>query len=321
MVSLPTPSSPTVDAIYAAYEAAADHGYREHLGASLIGAGCERSIWYTFRWATRARHTGRLLRLFETGNLAEDRFVGDLRRIGVTVLDVDPSTGRQWKLRDASGHFGGSMDGVALGLLEAPRTWHVCEFKTHSAKSFAKLKANGVEASKPLHWAQMQAYMHLAGLDRAFYLAVCKDTDALYQERIPHDAEAGLRILAKAERIIGAARPPTRISDDPAWWECRFCDHHAVCHGGAVPERHCRSCLHATPVADGAWHCARHENTLSRRDQQAGCGAHLYIPDLVPGEQQDAGDDWVSYRLPDGSTWRDGAVPTSTPTQEMSHAA
>jgi hypothetical protein len=321
MVSLPTTSSPTVDAIYAAYEAAADHGYREHLGASLIGAGCERSIWYTFRWATRARHTGRLLRLFDTGNLAETRFVADLRRIGVTVLDLDPATGRQWKLRDASGHFGGSMDGVALGLLEAPRTWHVCEFKTHSAKSFAKLKADGLAASKPLHWAQMQAYMQLAGLDRAFYLAVCKDTDELYQERIHHDAEAGLRILAKAARIISAARPPARISDDPAWWECRFCDHHAVCHGGAVPERHCRSCLHATPVADGAWHCARHEHALSRRDQQAGCGAHLYIPDLVPGEQHDAGDDWVSYRLPDGSTWRDGAVPTSTPTQEMSHAA
>jgi len=25
-----------------------------------------------------------------------------------------------------------------------------------------------ISASKPLHWAQMQAYMHLAGLDRAF---------------------------------------------------------------------------------------------------------------------------------------------------------
>jgi hypothetical protein len=31
MVSLPTPPTPTVSAIYAAYEAAADHGYREHL--------------------------------------------------------------------------------------------------------------------------------------------------------------------------------------------------------------------------------------------------------------------------------------------------
>jgi hypothetical protein len=150
MAPLPTPNSPTVEAIYAAYEAAADRGYRDHLGASQIGTGCERALWYGFRWVTQARHTGRLLRLFETGNLAEARFVADLRRIGVTVLEVDPATGRQWRLRDASGHFGGSMDAVALGLLEAPKTWHVVEFKTHSAKSFAKLAAEGVEKAKPL---------------------------------------------------------------------------------------------------------------------------------------------------------------------------
>ena len=318
MAQLPSPSSPTVSAIYAAYEAAADTGWREHLGASLIGTECERAIWYSFRWASRARHTGRLLRLFDTGNLAEARFVADLRRIGVTVLDLDPETGRQWNLRDAGGHFGGSMDAVAIGFPEAPKAWHVCEFKTHGHKSFTKLQAEGVEKSKPLHWAQMQAYMHLAGIERAFYLAVCKDTDELYQERIRHDAEAGLRILAKAQRIVTAARPPTRISEDPAWWQCRFCDHHAVCHTNVEVERHCRSCLHATPIDGGAWHCARHQVPLARREQAAGCAAHLYIPDLVPGEQIDAGEDWVSYRLKDGGEWRDG-VPATMPPEIITH--
>ena len=55
------------------------------------------------------------------------------------MLEVDPDTGRQWTLRDAGGHFGGSMDAVAIGFPDAPTAWHVCEFKTHSAKSFAKL--------------------------------------------------------------------------------------------------------------------------------------------------------------------------------------
>ena len=40
---------------------------------------------------------------------------------------------------------------------------------------------------------------------------------------------------------------------------------------------------------------------------QAGCAAHLYLPDFVAAEQIDAGEDWVSYRLPDGTGWRDGA--------------
>jgi hypothetical protein len=104
------------------------------------------------------------------------------------------------------------MDAVAIGFPEAPRAWHVCEFKTHSEKSFLSLKRDGVAKAKPQHWAQMQTYMHLAGLERAFYLAVNKNTDELYQERLHYDAEAALRIMAKAERIIAANRPPARIT-------------------------------------------------------------------------------------------------------------
>lgn len=305
MAPIPPPSTPTVDAIYASYEAAQESGYRDHLGASGIGAECERAQWYGFRWTTRARHTGRLLRLFQTGHLAEARFVADLRRIGVTVHEVGED-GQQFNFRDSTGHFGGSCDGVGIGFPEAPKAWHVCEFKTHSAKSFASLEKDGVEKSKPLHFAQMQVYMHLAGIERAFYLAVNKDTDALYQERIRYDAEVALRLMAKAARIIGAAQPPARISADPAWFQCRFCDHRDTCHGEAMPERHCRSCLHSTPVEDGWWRCERHGCVLSSPDQRTGCAAHLYIPGLVPVEQTDAGEDWISYTMPDGTTWRDG---------------
>ena len=49
---------------------------------------------------------------------------------------------------------------------EAPKTWHVLEFKTHGVKSFADLTAKGVVLSKPQHAAQMQIYMHLTGIKR-----------------------------------------------------------------------------------------------------------------------------------------------------------
>ena len=67
MVKLPPLPSPTVNAIYAAYEDVRGDGFREHLGASLIGKSCERALWFDFRWATVSRHEGRILRLFETG--------------------------------------------------------------------------------------------------------------------------------------------------------------------------------------------------------------------------------------------------------------
>lgn len=309
MAPLPPAAQPqmTVAAIYAAYEAAATDGRRPHLGASVIGTECERALWFTFRWATVPKHDGRMLRLFDTGNRAEERFVADLRRAGVTIMDVDPETGRQWRVQDAGGHFGGSMDGVAIGILEAPKAWHVCEFKTHSEKSFRKLVAEGVEKAKPLHFAQMQIYMLLTGMERAFYLAVNKNTDELYQERVRLDREVAMRLHAKALRVIASPVPLARISDDPSWYLCRSCDHAPVCHGGAMPERHCRSCLHSTPVDGGGWHCARHDTALSDADQRTGCAAHLFIPDLVPGQQEDAGEDWVSYRMRDGSAWVDGA--------------
>jgi hypothetical protein len=302
MVKIPPMFMATVEAIYSAYEDGRNEGFREHLGASLIGKPCERALWYDFRWVTAAQHSGRIMRLFQTGHLEEERLVRDLRASGATVLEVDPETGRQFKVEALSGHFGGSLDGLAVGLRESPRTWHVLEFKTHSAKSYAQLVAKGVTASKPQHAAQMQIYMHLMGLTRAFYLAVCKDTDALHAERVEADpAEAG-RLLAKASRIIDAARPPSRISEDPAWFECRMCSHRAVCHEGAMAAVNCRTCLHSTPV-EGGWHCARHDRMRDYGQQLNGCRDHLFIPDLVNGEVIDATENFVVYRMKDGTDW------------------
>nr|CAM75774.1 conserved hypothetical protein [Magnetospirillum gryphiswaldense MSR-1] len=145
-------------------------------------------------------------------------------------------------------------------------------------------------------------------LTRAMYVAVCKDTDEIYVERIPADRAVGETLVAIAGRVINAARPPERLSADPAWWQCRWCEHHPLCHEAGAAERNCRTCLHSTPV-EGGWHCARHDRGLSSADQRRGCELHLYIPDLVPGEPMDAGDDHVVYRMKTGATWIDGRAP------------
>ena len=150
MAELPEALTPTLTAIYADYEARQGDGLRDHLGASIIGKSCARALWYDFRWVTPSRHSGRLLRLFETGQLEEDRLVRNLRATGATVLEVDPETGRQFRVEAHGGHFGGSLDGVAIGILEAPKTWHVLEFKTHGVKSFTELTAKGVVQAKPV---------------------------------------------------------------------------------------------------------------------------------------------------------------------------
>ncbi len=280
--------SQTVKAIYAAYKQRGDaEPKRGYLGASIIGHPCERYLWYCFRQACKPDFDGRLYRLFETGDLEEARFAKDLRAIGCEVHEVDPSTGQQFEVSGFGGHFSGHMDGCALGVPEAPKTWHVLEFKTHNNKSFVKLNKEGVQKAKPQHYAQMQAYMHKTGMTRALYLAVNKDTDELYSERVRYDRAFCENIMERAERVITSTTPPAKISKRRDYYECKWCDANEVCWGGekALPitSISCRQCCFATPKMDGKarWECDKHGRSLSQTDQDKACDDHLILPGLI----------------------------------------
>lgn len=312
MVALPQATSPTIAAIDAAVEAAEHRDFDQVVRGSSIGHACERHLWYRFRWAHLPEaFDGRKLRLFHTGHAEEERMVAWLRMAGVTVEATDPATGEQWEVVALDGHFKGHLDGKMTGVIEAPVAKHLLECKTHNEKSFAQLKRFGVAEAKPEHVAQMQVYMHLAGLTRAFYLAKHKDSDELYAERVQYDAAHAVALIAKAERIRDAEAAPARVSDDPNYFLCKAfkCPSYDICHGGGFALRNCRTCLHARPINGGQWYCDRHERELTTADQRAGCPQHLYLPTLVPGEQIDADEqsETVTYRLADGSAWSDGA--------------
>lgn len=306
------PKSQTVEAIYASWANRAS-APRAYLGGSVLGRDCERALWYGFRWTYGGESfDGRMLRLFDRGQREEAVFVSELRAIGCDVYDVDPATGEQFRFKAVSGHAGGSMDGVVKGLPEAPKTFHVAEFKTHNAKSFALLQKDGVAKAKPEHYAQMTLYMRWSQLDRALYLAVNKDTDELYAERVHLDPLAADALEAKAERIVFAAEPPEGISADPAFYKCKFCPAATVCHTTQLPAVSCRTCLHATPEreGDGRWSCAKYGADIPLDAQRRGCPSHLYIPALLKrwGEAVDASESegWVEYKAADGFTFRNG---------------
>ncbi len=309
MAQLPEPMHATVSKIYAAYEQDADNGNRPHLGASLIGHECERYLWLNFRWVDEKKFPGRMLRLFETGNLAEARFVANLRRIGVEVHETDPE-GKQWRVSDIGGHFGGSMDAAVLGLPEAPKTWHVAEFKTANEKSFNELVKKRVQQAKPQHYAQMQAYMGLTGMDRALYMAVNKNDDTLYVERIEFDKSAFDKLRERAERVINATEPPQKLSTDPSWYVCKLCSFHSHCHGDTAPAVNCRTCVHSTPEmdGDGKWSCQNIGSEIGLIGQRIGCDSHRYIPIMLErfAKQTDYVNGDVIYETPDGGTFANG---------------
>jgi hypothetical protein len=309
VAAIPQPSSrtATVRAIYEAYEKRREgEPARGYLGASNIGHACDRYLWLSFRWAGAEAFDGRMLRLFEHGHHAEPRFVAELRMIGATVQEVDRD-GKQFAVEACGGHFRGHLDGRATGLPEAPKTPHVLEFKTHNAKSFKALQDKGVREAKPMHWAQTQVYCLLTGTTRAMYLAENKDTAELYEERVHLDKEAAQAFIDRAQRIIDAAEPPLRLSEDPAWFGCKFCPFHAQCHGTEAPQVNCRTCAHSTPVEGGDWHCSRFASAVPLEFQRTGCDAHLFLPPLLSriGTPVDGSDESVTYQA-EGGTFTNG---------------
>lgn len=307
MPPLPKPTPSTVAQIYAAYEAANKH--YDSLGISVgeIGTECDRALWYGFRWASQPEVIdGRKLSIFRTGDRWEEVMVADLQSIGVEVW------GQQDRIRLVGGHVRGKCDGKALGLPEAPKTEHLCEFKSSNDKGYKEITKKGCKVAKPLHYGQVQIGMHAFGMSRALYMVTNKNDDSRYVERIEYDVDYCLRALARAQRIIESFDPPSRISEDPEFFGCKFCKHHAVCHAGAEPRLTCRSCIHSTPEmsGDAHWSCSRWSKPLSVDEQKQACGTHLWLPGFIDGEQIDADADaeTITYRLRDGSVWVDGAA-------------
>lgn len=304
MAGVPQPLHSLVASIYRWREERADEGLRPHLGASLIGHPCARHLWLTFRWAEPAKWEGRMLRMFDRGQREEAVIVEELRGVGADVSECQPD-GSQWRVEACGGHFGGSMDGIARRLPGgSPTNWEVLEFKTHNKASFKEVAEKGVEKAKYQHWAQMQVYMALTGMIRANYLAVCKDDDQLYHERVHADADAAKAIIERGAAIVYAAEPPPRISERADWYQCKLCSHHGQCHGSEAPLPTCRSCVHVTPLDNGTWRCERHAAPISVVQQREACAEHRFIPAMLDAwadylEGNSVGN-WVKYRLKDG---------------------
>lgn len=272
---------------------------RPHLGASTLGHPCDRWLWLSFRWAVQQKFDGRILRVFRRGNLEESQIVSDLRAIGI---HIQSTTGNQSRVAFGS-HVSGSLDGIIKsGVLGAPKTEHVAEFKTHSLKSFNDLEKKGVEESKPEHFVQMQVYMLGTEIDRALYVAVCKDDDRIYTERVKFDKEVAEKAVARGKRIALADRMPEPLSADPTWYQCRWCPAHDFCFESKITKHaNCRTCAHSTALENSTWRCERHDaDEIPIEWQREGCDSHVLHPDLVPYQRKESDNEWQAIYVING---------------------
>ena len=267
---------------------------RPHFGISGAGHKCERKLWLNFRWAVIEKFDPRILRLFRVGQEAENFMCKDLASAGI---ELKYTLNNQLYL-DFGKHVGGSPDGIGRGFVEAPKAWHIVEFKTHNDKSFKALKSYGVEKSKPMHYSQVQDYMYKTGetlgikIDRAFYLGANKNDSDYYRERIKLDKDFAINSIERAQRIALSEHMPEPMTKNPAWFECKFCPCYDFCYKKQLTkEVNCRTCAHSTPLKNGTWYCDKWKNVIPTAAQYIGCRAHVLHPDLMPYDINPQGSD------------------------------
>lgn len=237
--------------------------HRAHLGVSVIGDKCSRKLWYGFRWVKLEQHEARMRRLFSQGHYSEHVFSNLLTWMGFFVREIDPATDKQYKFSAVGGHYGGSSDTLALlPWFRNEDDRILCEYKTHNNKSFTKLQKSGLKLAKPLHYAQMCGYGREFKAKYGLYCALNKDNDEIFYDLIELDWNYAGELERKAQDIITAQLPPPKISEQPAYFDCTYCNFQQICHYGAEVEKNCRSCKMATPIDKGEWQCTRFNTVI-----------------------------------------------------------
>jgi len=239
---------------------------RPYLGMSQIGHSCERYLWFAFRWCFTDSYSRRVGRLFNRGHREEEVIIKDLERIGIECY------GDQTECNMLGKHVSGHCDGMCTGVLEAPKTEHLLEFKTMNVNAYKDILKKGVQLSKPQYYAQLQLYMKGLKLKRALFICVNKNDDAYYIERVHYNAKAAKALVEKAQRVL-MAEVPIDPPFAPTWYECKWCSAKDQCRQGKELHFTCRSCYYVSLGPEATWLCNYNSDpeTINIARQRVGC--------------------------------------------------
>ena len=190
---------------------------------------------------------------------------------------------KQYRISELNGHFGGSLDGVAI----APERYGLkepllLEFKTNgTGAGYTKLVNSGIQLAKPVHFSQMSTYgtNPAYGFKYGLYLNTNKNDDDIHVEIVFLNEELGKQNIAKAEKIIFSETPPPRLSENPTFHKCQYCAAKDICHTGALVNRNCRSCKFSKPVENAEFYCTIHNGIIPRDYIMTTCDKYSSIND------------------------------------------
>lgn len=197
---------------------------RDYIGASSIGADCWRQIWYDFKGYKSKPFSPKQLRTFEIGKRLESLAVDLLVGAG---LDIEvPSIKNNFLEFSDSEHcyFKGHCDAIILSHNA------ILEIKAVKDASFKIFVKEGFKSWNKKYFDQVQAYMGMSGLKKAYVFMINKDTSELHDELVLFDPDYYDQLRTKARMIFESDSPPPKINSSPLWYECKQCKFNEVCH-------------------------------------------------------------------------------------------
>lgn len=312
-------ADPTLEAVDRAVENANQARPKKapYMGASSIGEHCERKVWLNWRMAKQEVFTAEQLYRFDDGFHTESVMANRLAMAGIKVKAVDPNTGYQFAISAVDSHLRGRIDGLIEGLIQSPKTLHVWECKAANEKKVAELvkakaehgEKNALKAWDSTYYAQACLYMHFMDVTRHYLTVSSPGARTTVSVRTNADTEYAKMLIEKATRVKNAQDLPEGISTDATSFKCKMCNFYELCHQNKVASVNCRTCAHASPVADGEWHCEKYNRNVPQNFQVTGCDKHLFTPSLIQfAKPVDASveDNWIEYQRGDGRTFRNG---------------
>ncbi len=260
---------------------------RPYIGFSGIGEECLAKLWYNFRWVSPPEEIdAKKQRIFDRGNLEEERVVTVLKSIGCEVFRRDEDgnkiemTGKivetQEEFSRFNGHVRGHPDGRVLGLPVDPETEYLLEIKTAKDSEWKLLVKHGLKKNNRTYYAQCQRNMEAANIEKTIFISVNKNDESWHIVFIDYDSSLVFELMEKEAAILTSKKALPKAYK-MGFYKCDWCPHNLTCHLGVAPDVNCRTCKFSEIEEDGTWSCKKLRKTLSVADQIAACQKYIKL--------------------------------------------
>jgi len=206
------------------HQARTESSARNYIGASIIGSDCLRQIWYEYNETVSVDIPPKTWRTWDIGKRLELLVMDWMSDAGIS-LGILPEPNLKSKIVPT---FRGHVDSICLnenGTIDS-----IIEIKTAKESSYNVFTKKGLKSWSSQYYAQIQSYMGMSGIHKAYVIVLNKDSSDISDELIDFDEKFYRQLEYKAMMISEAVTMPPRVHDSPIWYQCKTCKFNKICH-------------------------------------------------------------------------------------------